>query len=100
MVALAQQSRVAAGLLFLPRRALFLLAGAVFYSVLVFPLLFELTLISQSSRMFLCRTSFLLISVWALVWHAAYFLAKKLMCDFPLLLLLQGSETFLVSETV
>ena len=97
---LVQQSPVVAGLRSLPWRALFLLAAAVFFSALAFPLLFDPTLISQFCRILLCLTSFSLISVWALACHAASFLAKHLACDFPPLLLLQGSEISLVSETV
>ena len=99
-VALAQQPPVAAGWRFLPWRALFLLAAAVFFSALAFPLLFDRTLISQFCRTLLCRTSFSLISVWVLACDAASFLAKHLACDFPPLLLLPESVISLVSERV
>lgn len=97
---LAQQSPVAAASRFLAQRGHFLFAAEVFFSALAFPLLFELTLISQFSRAFSCRISFLLISVWELAYHAPSFLAKCLDCDFHLLPLLRGWEIFLVSEMV
>src|SRR2546430_15140095 len=97
---LAQQSPVVAALRFLEQRGRFLLAAAVFFSVLAFPLLFEPTLISQFSRAFFCRISFLLISVWALAYHAALFLAKCLDCDFQLSPLLRQWVIFLRSEMV
>jgi hypothetical protein len=81
-------------------RAPFLLAAAVFFSALAFPLLFDPTLILQICRMLLCPTSFSLISAPALAYDAVSFLAKHSVCDFPPLLLLQGSEISLVSETV
>ena len=97
---LVQQSPVVAGLRSLPWRAPFLLAAAVFSSALAFPLLFDRTLILQICRMLLCPTSFSLISARALAYDAASFLAKHSVCDFPPLLLLQGSEISLVLETV
>ena len=96
---LVQQSPVVAGLRSLPWCALFLLAAAVFFSALAFPLVFDRTLILQICRMLLCPTSFSLISARALAYDAASFLAKYSVCDFPPLLLLQGSEISLVSET-
>src|SRR5436305_13712571 len=50
---LVQQSPVVAGLRSLPRCALFLLAAAVSFSALAFPLLFDRTLILQICRMLL-----------------------------------------------
>ena len=96
---LVQQSPVVAGLRSLPWCALFLLAAAVFFSALAFPLVFHRTLILQICRMLLCPTSFSLISARALAYDAASFLAKHSVCDFPPLLLLQGSEISLVLET-
>ena len=97
---LVQQSPVVAGLRYLPCRALLLPAAAVFFSALAFPLLFDRTLILQICRRLLCSTSFLLISARALAYDAASFLAKHSVCDFPPLLLLQGSVISLLSETV
>ena len=96
---LVQQSPVVAGLRSLPWRAPFLLAAAVFFSALAFPLLFDRTLILQICQMLPCPTSFSLISARALAYDAASFLAKHSVCDFPPLLLLQGSEISLVSAT-
>ena len=97
---LVQQSPVVAGLRSLPRCALFLLAAAVFFSALAFPLLFDRTLILQICQMIPCPTSFSLISARVLAYDAASFLAKHSVCDFPPLLLLQGLEISLVLETV
>ena len=55
---------------------------------------------SSLSRTFLSRRiSFSLISVWALVCGAVWFLAKDSVCDLPPLLSLSGSEISVVSET-
>jgi hypothetical protein len=99
-VALVQQSRVAVESRSLPWRSPFLLAAAVFFLVLAFPLLFDRTVILQVCRMLLCPTSLSLISAPALACDAASFLAKHLVYDFLPLLFLQGSEISLVSETV
>ena len=99
-VALVQQSRVAVESRSLPWRSPFLLAAAVFFSALAFPLLFDPTLILQICRMLLCPTSFSLISARALAYDVASFLAKHSVCDFPPLLSLRGSEISLLLETV
>ena len=97
---LVQQSLVIAGLRPLPWRAPFLLSVAVFFSALVFPLLFDRILILQICRMLPCPTSFSPISPRALAYDAAWFLARHSVCDFPPSLLLKGSEISLVLETV
>ena len=96
---LVQRSPVVAGLRSLLWRALLLLAAVVFFSALAFPLLFDPTWILQICQMLPCPTSFSQISARALACDAAWFLAKHSVCDFPPLLLLQGSEISLVSET-
>jgi hypothetical protein len=96
---LAQQSSVTAALRFRAQRGRFLLAAAVFFLALAFPLLFEPTLILRFSRAFFWWISFLLISVWMLAYHAASFL-KCFYSDFQLLPLLGRWGIFLVSEMV